>query len=285
MKINKLAIGTAQFGMPYGIRNNEVGLKEIEKILDFAKKNKINTLDTAVAYKKAETKLGFLGVKEWKIISKIPTVPKVIYDEKKWINKIFFSSLKKLNLSRIDTILIHVSDVILNKNRCDKIFAALEELKRSKLIKNIGFSIYDPKKIEKIINRYELDTIQAPYNIFDQRILTSGLSKLLQKKKIKLHLRSIFLQGLLLSRNQNLPKIFRNNIFLLKFQKWVVNNNVNRIACCLGVTSKIKFEKLIIGLDNLKQLKEVIKSCKYRVKSFPNFNIKTNNKLIDPRKW
>ena len=67
------------------------------------------------------------------------------------------------------------------------------------MIENIGCSIYTPQKVKHVLNDYDFDIIQCPYNIFDKRLVRSGLLKMIEKK-IKLHLRSIFLQGLLLKK-------------------------------------------------------------------------------------
>ena len=59
---NKIILGTAQFGMNYGI-NNSMGVpedKDVSSILDYAHKNGINTLDTAIAYGNSEERLGKL---------------------------------------------------------------------------------------------------------------------------------------------------------------------------------------------------------------------------------
>lgn len=284
MITNKLVIGTAQFGMPYGINKKEVNLREIDNILKFAKKNKINHLDTAPVYKNSLKKLSMFSLKDWKIISKISSKPNNIDNVKNWVHKNFFNSLNILKINKIDTILIHNEKDIFNKKYGDELFKSLNELKSNGLVKNIGCSIYTPKKIVKILERYEFDIIQSPYNIFDQRILSSGLSKLLFKKKIKLHLRSIFLQGLLLE-NKNFPKKFRHNKLLKKFNTWLKKSNYENIPACLGATSKVRFDKLIVGVDNLNQLKEIIKNLKYPVKNVPSFNVNENSKIIDPRKW
>ena len=287
MQISKLAIGTAQFGLDYGIKKEgEVNLKEIRKILEFAKKNKINTLDTAYAYKNAETKLGIIGVNEWNIISKIPSIPKKIVDEKKWIYSVFLTSLKNLRVSKINTILIHDSNTILNKIIGDKIYETLEELKKNKLVKNIGCSIYCPSELRELIKRYNFDVVQAPFNIFDRRILASGLSKVLEKKKIKLHLRSIFLQGLLLVEQNNLTKKFSKYKKKLSiFHKWTRENKITYLRACLSIVSQIKFQKLIVGVNNHEQLKDIIHSCSQTTRYVPNFYIKANDALINPRKW
>ena len=287
MQISKLAIGTAQFGLNYGIENKAaVNLKEIRRILNFAKKNKINTLDTAHAYKNAETKLGIIGVNDWNIISKIPPMPKTIVDEKKWLYSIFLTSLKNLRVSKINTILIHDSNTILNKVNGDRIYKTLDELKKNKLVKNIGCSIYCPSELNKLIKRYNFDVIQAPFNIFDRRILTSGLSKVIERKKIKLHLRSIFLQGLLLVEQNNLTKKFSKYKKKLSiFHKWAKENKITYLRACISMVSQVKFQKLIVGVLNHLQLKDIVYSCSQSTKSVPDFYIKSDDSLINPRRW
>lgn len=282
--INKLTLGTAQFGMPYGLSKKEVNLEEVDKILNYSKKIGIKSLDTAPSYNNSLKKLGSLNINGWKIISKIPSIPRNIIDKNKWIEEIFLDILKKLKVSNIDTILLHNEDDILYKKYGDEIFKTLQNFKKNKLVKNLGCSIYTPKKIKKIINRYDFDVIQAPFNIFDKRVITSGLYSSLIKKKIKLDIRSIFLQGLLL-RNNNNPKIFKNNKFLFQFNAWIKLNNFNSLNACLSMATKINFNRLIIGVHSLSQLKEVIKYSSKNIATIPDFDISEKNILLDPRKW
>ena len=126
---------------------------------------------------------------------------------KEWIYSIFLESLKNLKVTKINSLLLHDSSSLLNRKDSDTIYKILDELKQSKLVKNIGFSVYNPSELTILIKRYNFDVVQAPFNIFDRRILKSGLSNILVRKKIDLHLRSIFLQGLLLAE-QDLDKKF-----------------------------------------------------------------------------
>ena len=72
----KLALGTAQFGMQYGIANSDIklSLDDIYKILETAKNNGIDTLDTAFQYGESQKNLGRVGAKNWKVISKLHTL-------------------------------------------------------------------------------------------------------------------------------------------------------------------------------------------------------------------
>ena len=73
----KLAIGTAQFGLDYGIANDhgKVSQKEIKKILDLARSSNISLLDTAMDYGDSEFSIGEAGSEDFDIVSKIGDIP------------------------------------------------------------------------------------------------------------------------------------------------------------------------------------------------------------------
>mgnify|MGYP001203140882 CR=1 FL=1 len=283
MKANKIILGTAHFGMKYGINKRELELNEIKKILKFAQNNNIKYLDTALSYKNAMIKLSKVNLKNWRIISKIPSKPKFLKDISEWIEKIIYKTCNDLNINKIDTLLIHDEKNILDRNDGKKIFAKLRYYKDKGLIENIGCSIYTPQKVKHVLNDYDFDIIQCPYNIFDKRLVRSGLLKMIEKKKIKLHLRSIFLQGLLLKKN-NFPKNFRTTRPIKKLSSWLNNNNYRNISACLAVLNEIKFDKLVVGVDNVAQIKDILINSKSNIK-VPVFKINDKSKLIHPRKW
>ena len=103
MDLSKLTIGTAQFGLDYGIanRSGQVNFEEIQKILDFAFDLGINTLDTAIAYGDSETRLGLAGVSNWNIVSKLPSVPKNCKNICAWVVDSLEGSLNRLKVSSL----------------------------------------------------------------------------------------------------------------------------------------------------------------------------------------
>ena len=74
----KIALGSAQFGLSYGVANvyGKVASDEIAKIRDVAFANNIDTLDTAIAYGDSEVALGLVGVDHLKVVTKLPNVPR-----------------------------------------------------------------------------------------------------------------------------------------------------------------------------------------------------------------
>ena len=102
-----------------------------------------------------------------------------------------------MNLIFFDTLYLHSPRDILEDDGLE-IYKILNNLK-SKIIKNIGISVYTPKTMLEIIDKYQIDVVQFPFNVFDNRFNTDSILSKLEKKSIKVYLRSIFLQGLLIT--------------------------------------------------------------------------------------
>lgn len=140
--------------------------------------------------------------------------------------------------------------------------------------------------MEKIINKYQIDFIQVPFNIFDRRIENEKLIKKIKRKGIEVHARSIFLQGLLIKNNLRIPKkllVLKKSLKLWK--KWLEKNNISALNACLNFVLRNKnIDKIVIGLNNLQNLKQVINYKKSNI-NFKKFNINVESKYLDPRKW
>ena len=285
MSLKKLSIGTANFSKSYGqITNSKVSLREIKKIFSYSKKKKINFLDTALNYNNTGTLKNF-EIKNWKIITKINC--------NKSNKKNYLINLKKkFNLSNIYCVLIHLkneSEILSKKNI--HLYNLLNELKKKKVIKKIGFSIYSPKDVKLIIKKFKVDLMQCPINIFDTRLVDQGLLKKLKKKKIEIHARSIFLQGALLKNFNDLPIIFKpwKNVFKI-WDDYVKRLNISKLEACVNFVKQLKeIDKIIVGIDNVNQLKQICEVLNKKKKiNYKNFNLKKDRKftkLIDPRKW
>ena len=198
--MNKLALGTVQFGMHYGIANNSKKIfpqKSISKILKLAKLSKITTLDTAIAYGSSEKKLGKENLDSFDVITKISNIPSLKNNIHSWIRKEVELSLQRLNQNKIYGVLLHkASD--LNGPDGKKIYEALSILKKERIISKIGISIYSPSELDNIVPNFDIDIVQSPFNVFDTRLKTSGWMNKLHQANIEIHTRSTFLQGLLL---------------------------------------------------------------------------------------
>ena len=281
----KLAVGTVKFGTNYGLINKKkIYLNEIKKISKFinSKINNINLIDTAFSYGKSHKIIGRTKLNKLKIVTKIRFLSK---NKINYFNKNIDNLLKDLRVNKIYGLLFHDVKDAINKSY----LKLLLDLKKKKIIKKIGVSIYSPNDLKIILKLWKPDIVQVPFNIFDQRLVKSGYLDLLKKLKIEIHVRSCFLQGLLVNYDRNKKKFkkFQKWSDLLEsWSGWCRNNNISKFEACLQfIKNYKKIDYLVVGFDNLKQLKEIIYTLDKKEIKITNKFYSSDLKLIDPRKW
>lgn len=284
----KLVIGTAQFGFNYGLLKKKINLKEIKKIKNYLIKFDINIIDTAINYGDSEKIIGNSSLNKLKIITKIriPMLKKKKLEE--WFSEEIRSSLKKLRTNQIYGLLVHDYKDLLGY-RGKRYLKLLIELKKKNIVKKIGISIYDPNELDVIQGIFKPDIIQAPFNVFDQRLKNSGWLDKLKKSNIKIYARSCFLQGLLLNHShiKKIKKTFVDYKNYLDFWfNWCRINKISPIKACLAFLKQQKeIDYLVVGFYNLNHLKEIVKNFNQKSISIPDIFNNNNLNLIDPRKW
>ena len=260
---NKIAIGTVQFGLDYGIanQNGKVNTNQIRSILNFAHENNINTIDTAKAYGDSEKSIGNylkLTKKTWYIITKISN------SDKNLIEQILDSKEKLTVLPTI--ILAHSANLVL-----DPMFQSkLQETKDKKLVHSIGVSLYSEEEINQVLDsKIKPDVIQLPMNILDTRLYRCGVLSKLFDREIEIHVRSAFLQGLFYLSKAELEDGFEDVIPYLEKLKSIstdIGLTLSELSL-LWLVSLKEVSKIIIGVDNVNQLKTHLDTLKKNVDS------------------
>lgn len=283
---SKIVLGSANFSKGYGIKRSKgISLIELNKIARELKKNYIETIDTALSYPGAEKKIASSELSSFKIYTKISKKDFKKKKNSKIIN-IFQKSLFNLKKKFFNGIYIHNSKDL--KGRSGKIFyGKLEQLKKKNLTKKIGVSVYSPSELEKLLKRYNFDIVQIPLNILDRRFLKRNFLKKLKDKGIEIHIRSIFLQGILLQKNKKLPKFFKRwSQLFQKWEDWNLRNNQDKLKTCIDFVKDIKYvDKIVIGVSSFAQIKDLIYYFSKKNKNYPNQIFSNSKKLIDPRLW
>jgi len=282
----RLVLGSAQFGMNYGIlKNKKINSKELKKIKDLSVKSMIRFIDTALNYGDSESVIAKSKLNSLNVITKIQLPKNKNINLKNWTHKEIKKSLRRLKINKIYAVLIHNYKDLLD-NRGKNYLFFLKELKKKKIISKLGLSIYDPEEVKKIWKFWKPDIIQAPLNVIDNRILNSKWLKTFKRFKIKIFARSIFLQGLLVNRQHNLKLSKKHNVVLDKFNDWCFKNKISTIKGCLHFVKQFKkIDNLIVGFNNYKQLKQIIdcyNESQFKVPKIFSFN---DLNLIDPRRW
>ena len=288
--MNKLAIGTAQFGMDYGIGSSpgKVSINEVKKILEYAKSTNIDMLDTASAYGKSEKTLGELNVDEFKVVTKTRhfNVPKITDDDVNLLNRDFDKSLKDLKLDSVYGLLIHNADDLM-KPGASKIIEFIHNLKKTNKIRKIGVSIYENKHLSFVLENFDIDLVQLPLNIFDRRLIDNGMLKLLGQEGLEVHARSIFLQGLILMENSSRPRKFDRWDSLWKaWSEWLNDHQISPLEASIRYAMSFsEISKVLVGIDSVNQLIEIMNAASGVLPPIPNELYTDDSLLLNPSNW
>lgn len=284
--MNRIVLGGAQLGLPYGILNGGETLshEEVARILDTAVAHGIDSIDTAIAYGQSESIIGETCQNRFNIISKLPPLPADISNVSEWVHSQVQGSLSRLKCTSLDALLLHRPQDLTGALGA-KLYAAIESLMAEKMIDRFGVSIYSPDDLQGIIGTFDIHIVQAPLNVFDRRIL--GVTDRLTALNIEVHARSVFLQGVLIASSQDRPHRFEpwSEHFAL-FDEWVRSSGVSAMACCMGFAlQQPSIAKLVIGTTSAESLDEIMNSIPNSVLDAPTHLQSSVEQLIDPRFW
>ena len=205
----QLCLGTAQFGLAYGITNTagQVSEAEVEQLLMQAQAAGIRYLDTAQAYGNAEMVLGsqLPASHCFKITGKLSAQPQPLFgarDADAWEQN-FLASCQRLGVQGLDALLLH-APADLRKPGAHYLEAWLLSLRERGLVQRLGVSIYTADDLQGV-NPGLLDLVQLPLSLLDQRLLQDGTLARLRAAGTAVHARSLYLQGLLLTPAEKWP--------------------------------------------------------------------------------
>jgi aryl-alcohol dehydrogenase-like predicted oxidoreductase len=284
----KLALGTVQFGLTYGVANQrgQVPLADARDILQVAKASGMDTLDTAIGYGDSETRLGTIGVQEWRVVSKLGSVPEECDDIPRWATTAVRASLQRLGVSRLYGLLLHRPGQLLEPDGW-RLFRALEQLREDGLVGKIGVSVYDPQQLDALCGAFRFDLVQAPLNILDRRLITSGWLSRLAALGTELHVRSVFLQGLLLMPADQRPSKFERWASLwAAYDAWLSETGLTPLQACLrDALSFPEVSKIIVGVDSPDHLMEILRSVEGGASPVPGALAAADPVLVNPSRW
>lgn len=270
----ELCLGTAQFGMDYGIRNQKKPeLLESIKIMDYATQNGIDTIDTANAYGTAEDVVGeFIKKKTVSrnrlfIVSKFK--PNLLDDSNpseyySVMRDNLEDTLSRLNTDYLDAYMLHSARYVWN----DEIIDVLYRLKKEGYVRHCGVSVYEPDEAKKVIERTNCDFMQLPYSIFDQRMKNQGVFDYASSiPGTQIHSRSAFIQGLILMEEDEVPEFLaKAKPVVRKIDELCEKYEISRIELAMSyVKRQDEISHLVFGVDNLEQLKENINLFRHSI--------------------
>jgi len=259
----KLALGTAQFGLFYGVANTmgQVSLAETSRIMALALSKGIDTLDTAIAYGESEAALGRVGVNDWKLITKLPALPESGVDAASWVEAQIEASLARLGVQQLHAVLLHRPKQLFGPQG-SQLFQSLQDLVTAGTVQKIGVSVYAPEELDTLFSNWDFGLVQAPMNVLDRRMLDTGWARRLRARGVELHTRSTFLQGLLLMRSDQRPAWFDSwQPLWASWARWLDDNGLTALQACLRFAlSQPEVDRVLVGVDSAAQLQSIIDS-------------------------
>jgi aryl-alcohol dehydrogenase-like predicted oxidoreductase len=286
----KLALGGAQFGLAYGVANKggQVALQEVSKILRVAYDQGIRTIDTAIAYGDSEAALGQVGVSGWCVVTKLPEMPVDICGADKvrcWVSQQVQGSLQRMQVDCLHGLLLHRPQQLLAEQG-QHLYRALVAMKEKQWVEKIGVSIYQPDELPPLFANMSFDLVQAPLSIIDQRLVQSGWAERLHRKGVDLHVRSAFLQGLLVMPDDQRPAKFAiwNDIWTV-WRDWLRSAGAPPLDACLRYVYQLPaVTNVVVGVDSMQHLEEILKVPETCLPSLPNWG-KIDDRLLNPAGW
>lgn len=295
--IHRLGLGTVQWGMQYGVTNavGKPSVEEVKSILHVAQVAGVNLLDTAWAYGDAQdvigqttpTSAGFQVVTKTRPLKGLDATS---LDIEFSVESAFRDSLIKLQRKSVYGLMVHHTDDLLGPHGT-ALWRVLEKVKSEGCVQKIGCSLYSPEQFFALQQRYSLDLIQVPFNIYDQRYVLSGMADAAKSKGIEVHARSAFLQGILLCPPQNLPiknaQLDRQHIALWKRYEMT---GMTPVQAALGFCLACPYiDKVLVGCAELSQLEQAIAVAGkvWPIHDFEQFVplAMTDEFVINPAKW
>lgn len=290
----KLGLGSAQFGLDYGVTNlaGRVAPHEVAAILAFAAARGVEIVDTAPAYGDGESALGaaLSSSHRFKLVTK--TLPLrmrgAASNAGEFVRTTYMRSLERLRQSSAYGLLVHDAEDLRGEDGEDLI-EALHALRHEGLVHRIGVSVYTGAQIDLAIERGVAEIVQLPINVLDQRLLASGHLGKLKACRAEVHARSLFLQGLLLASPAALPEYLAGaRAPLERFARWVAEERTTPAAAALAFAGQLgAVDHAIIGVTSAEQLGEIVAAlgqCSAAARHFEPLAC-DDLRVVDPSRW
>ncbi len=286
-QIHKIIIGTANFGLKYGINKGyKVPKNNAVSFIKTSSEYGIAFFDCAEAYGDVHDLLGRYCDKGARIVTKIPfKINLTHYSE---VRAHFEVILKALRRNKIEAVLLHSPDC-LSFTEGQVFFKNLMQLKNDDLVSKVGVSVYDLDHIETALRHGPPDVIQLPLNPLDTRLEQADIIKTFGEYGIEAHVRSIFLQGLILMGPTQIPKHLQMAApHVSRIHECAKSYGLSPAEFCLSFAlNKPWVSGVVLGINHERHLKEMIgiasqpKKVEIAMGTLPVLE----DEVLNPSKW
>lgn len=286
----KLGLGTVEFAAKSGKHALQVSREEARRILEIAHQAHIPLLDTASQAGDSQEVLGECLNPEhhFKVVAKTPpfSTDFVVGHHADQLEKSLRETLETLGTDKVYALMIGC-DQGLFATQGEKLFKRMQALQVERLIEKIGVSVNDANQLDHLLSHFSPDIVQVPLNVLDQRLLQSGHLAQMKAKGIEIHVRDIFLQGVLLDPTHLHPWFWPIRKRLEDYHDYLIQEGLTPLEGALNfVTSIPEVDFALVGVQTSQQLEEVVGAVDLGIEAsqFAPFSC-AELKFIDPLKW
>ena len=169
------------------------------------------------------------------------------------------TSLRRMRLDRVDAVLAHPAAITAPDGA--KLWDGLLRLKDEGLVGAVGISACvcdDPVGLSR---RFRPELMQLPLSLLDQRLLTSGALDEIAGQGVELHLRSIFLHGLLFFDGAQGPALLSPQIS--RARRVLAEAGADPMQAALAFAlSRPQASHVVVGVGSAAELRAVVKAAK-----------------------
>jgi aryl-alcohol dehydrogenase-like predicted oxidoreductase len=279
----RLGLGTAQFGLAYGIANaGKTPRAEVSGALEEAVRCGFALLDTAPAYGDAEELLGELGAaSNLRVVTKTPAAGDAP------IASALDASLARLRAPKAYALLEHRPALLLGAQGARR-FTELARLRGEGRVEKIGAAVYTRAEIDALQGRFALDVIQLPLSILDQRLLRDGTLARLKERGVEVHARSLLLQGALALDTRALPRFLAPLApALVRIEVEAQRRELTRLALAIAFVASLReVDFAIVGAASRAQVAEIAAAARVQVTPGELAGLAVDDaQLLDPSRW
>jgi aryl-alcohol dehydrogenase-like predicted oxidoreductase len=285
---SRLTLGTAILNDGYGLFPGYKPLTQFEKsnFLMFANDLGILQFDTAPSYGAAEKLIGgtFNGDKKFRVTSKISRDSCISFP---LLLQSVLNSLDQLGLTLLDSVLLHDALVLRGDSGVD-VYKWMIEILEMGLVGEIGVSVYSAEEVLWVKQKFpRFSVFQLPESVMGRNEINRDELTDLYQQGNRLEVRSIFLQGLLLSNLSDLPVFFKpvKNV-LGEFWKACKRDNILPLEACVLYAKSIPWAStVVVGAQDRIQLEEIVEALRSTKRiDFTRYPILPEH-FLDPRNW
>ena len=286
--MSQLILGTVQFGLDYGITNSsgEIPDQVVQQMLVFAEEHDIRIFDTAADYGNSQYRLGQLAPigNSNRYVTKfsLPTDGSSPTQE-----NVYSDSMKLLQVEKLHGVLFHKLED-LRDSRLEKTLEILRAGRDAGILSKIGVSIYNRADLELALEVFpDLNLLQLPANVLDMNLLESDEVHKLKSRGVEIHVRSVFLQGLLLTSPSQLSDFFEPlKPALIKLQNVAAKTGKSVLELLLAKIRHHRYvDAVLVGATTLGELTEITSAWE-SASEYEDFELPAvPREILDPRVW